>query len=344
VTILVTGAAGFVGSHVVDRLLARGDTVVGLDNFDPFYDPAVKRRNLSGALANRRFTLVEADLRDAAATADALARAKPHAVVHLAAQAGVRPSIAKPQLYVDVNVTGTLHLLDAMKRAGCSRLLYGGTSSVYGASGKPPFKESDPADRPVSPYAATKRAAELLCHTWHVIHGLRVTVLRFFTVYGPRQRPEMAIHKFARLLLAGEAIPRFGDGSSVRDYTYVDDVVDGVVKALERIDEGPGFDVFNLGEQQTCSLTTLLELLAKELRVPLKVDAQPDQPGDVPATCADLTKSRRGLGYDPKVALPEGIRRFVAWLREQPSTAAEPVAAAPKGAASLRPPRDRGAR
>ena len=312
--ILVTGAAGFIGSHLTDRLLARGDTVIGLDNFDPYYDPAIKRRNLRGALASKAFTLVEGDLRDRPNVLALLAQQKPDKVVHLAAQAGVRPSLAKPQLYVDVNVTGTLNLLDAMVAAGVKRLVYGGTSSAYGASAKSPFQESEPADRPVSPYAATKRAGELLAHVYHAIHGLRVTVLRFFTVYGPRQRPEMAIHKFARLMLKGEKLPRFGDGSSVRDYTYVDDILDGVVKAA---DHDEGFGVYNLGESQTYTLTRLLELLSKELGVPAKIDAMPDQPGDVPATCADITRSRRVLGYDPRVGLEEGIHRFVVWLREE---------------------------
>ncbi len=312
--ILVTGAAGFIGSTLVDRLLARGDAVTGLDDFDPFYDPAIKRRNLASASASPRFKLLEVDLRDRAAMAAALAAERPDVVVHLAAQAGVRPSIAKPQLYVDVNVTGTLHLLEAMTAAGCKRLVYGSTSSVYGAGSKPPFKEDDVADRPISPYAATKRAAELLCATWHALHGLRVTVLRFFTVYGPRQRPEMAIHKFARLMLAGQPIPRFGDGSTVRDYTYVDDILDGVVRAVDRDD---GFDVFNLGESQTYSLDQLVALLAQELGVAPKIEKLPDQAGDVPATCADITKARRVLGYDPRVALPEGIRRFAQWLRAE---------------------------
>src|SRR5262245_54981446 len=306
--ILVTGAAGFIGSHLCDRLLARGDAVVGFDNFDPFYDPAIKRRNLRGAAASKAFTLIEGDLRDRASVIAALERTKPEKVVHLAAQAGVRPSISKPQLYVDVNVTGTLNLLDAMTASGCKRMVYGGTSSVYGACSKPPFKEEDAADRPISPYAATKRAAELLCHTWHALHGLRVTVLRFFTVYGPRQRPEMAIHKFARLMLDGKPVQRFGDGSSVRDYTYVDDILDGVVKG---VDHDEGFDVFNLGESQTYSLDRLVALLAEELGVTPQIEALPDQAGDVPATCADITKARRVLGYDPRVALPEGIRRFV---------------------------------
>ena len=316
--ILVTGAAGFIGSTLVDRLLARGDAVTGLDDFDPFYDPAIKRRNLAGASASPRFKLLEVDLRERAALLAALAAEKPDVVVHLAAQAGVRPSIVKPQLYVDVNVTGTLNLLDAMTAAGCRRLVYGSTSSVYGAGSKPPFTEQDVADRPISPYAATKRAAELLCATWHALHGMRVTVLRFFTVYGPRQRPEMAIHKFARLMLAGQPIPRFGDGSSVRDYTYVDDILDGVVKAVDRDD---GFDVFNLGESQMHSLDQLVALLAKELGVTPKIQQLPDQAGDVPATCADITKSKRVLGYDPRVALPEGIRRFVQWLRAEPPAA-----------------------
>jgi UDP-glucuronate 4-epimerase len=316
--ILVTGAAGFIGSTLVDRLLGRGDAVTGLDDFDPFYDPAIKRRNLAQASASPRFRLLEVDLRDRSAMQAALAAEKPDVVVHLAAQAGVRPSILKPQLYVDVNVTGTLNLLDAMTAAGCRRLVYGSTSSVYGAGSKPPFTEQDVADRPISPYAATKRAAELLCHTWHALHGLRVTVLRFFTVYGPRQRPEMAIHKFARLMLAGQPIPRFGDGSSLRDYTYVDDILDGVVKAVDRDD---GFDVFNLGESQMNSLDQLVALLAKELGVTPRIEKLPDQAGDVPATCADITKSRRVLGYDPRVALPEGIRRFVQWLRAEPPAA-----------------------
>lgn len=312
--ILVTGAAGFIGSHLADRLLARGDEVVAFDNFDPYYDPAIKRRNLRGALANRRFRLIEADLRDRAAVRSALLSARPEKVVHLAAQAGVRPSLERPQHYVDVNVTGTLHLLDAMVESGCKRLIYGGTSSVYGAASKPPFKESEAADRPISPYAATKRAAELLAHTWHAIHGLRVTILRFFTVYGPRQRPEMAIHKFARLMLAGRPTPRFGDGSSVRDYTYVDDILDGVIKA---VDHDEGYGVYNLGESETHSLDELLELLGQAIGVKPILDRQPDQAGDVPATCADITAARRVLGYDPRVSLAEGIGRFVAWLRAE---------------------------
>ncbi|MBL8842524.1 MAG: SDR family NAD(P)-dependent oxidoreductase [Planctomycetes bacterium] len=312
--ILVTGAAGFIGSHLTDRLLARGDTVAGFDNFDPYYDPAIKRRNLRGAHASPRFELIEADLRDRAAVLAALARVKPDKVVHLAAQAGVRPSLQRPQHYVDVNVTGTLNLLDAMVASGCKRIVYGGTSSVYGASSESPFREEQAADRPISPYAATKRAAELLCHTWHAIHGLRVTVLRFFTVYGPRQRPEMAIHKFARLMLAGQPIQRFGDGSSVRDYTYVDDILDGVVKG---VDHDEGYGIYNLGESQTYSLTTLLQMLSKALGVPARIEGQPDQPGDVPATCADISRSRRVLGYDPRVPLEEGIARFVAWLQRE---------------------------
>jgi UDP-glucuronate 4-epimerase len=312
--ILVTGGAGFIGSHLVDRLLARGDEVAVLDNFDDFYDPAIKRRNLAAAARHPKFRLIEADLRDAAAVRAALQSARPEKIVHLAAQAGVRPSLQRPQHYVDVNVTGTLHLLQAMVETGCKRLVYGGTSSVYGASGKPPFAESDAADRPVSPYAATKRAAELLCHTWHAIHGLRVTVLRFFTVYGPRQRPEMAIHKFARLMLAGQPIPRFGDGRTVRDYTYVDDILDGVVKAT---DHDEGYGVYNLGESETHTLSELIELLAKELGVAARVDKQPDQQGDVPATCADITRARAVLGYAPSVPLRDGMRRFVAWLREE---------------------------
>jgi UDP-glucuronate 4-epimerase len=238
---------------------------------------------------------------------------RPDKVVHLAAMAGVRPSIERPQVYQEVNVGGTLNLLDAMVGAGCTRLVFGSTSSVYGAASRPPFKETDVADRPVSPYAATKRAAELMVYTYHHLHGLRATCLRFFTVFGPRQRPEMAIHRFARLILSGEPVPMFGDGSSVRDYTYVDDVMDGIKKALD-FDEGYG--IYNIGECRMTRLRDLVDMIAEALGKTARIQQLGDQPGDVPATGADIAKARRVLGYDPKVPIEEGIRRFAAWLRE----------------------------
>ena len=314
--ILVTGAAGFIGSTLTDRLLARGDEVLGFDNFDPFYDPRLKRENLESALQNARFRLVEGDLRNREAMQRAAVDFRPERVVHLAAMAGVRPSIERPEVYQEVNVGGTLNLLDAMRASGCRRLVYGSTSSVYGASAKPPFREDEPADRPVSPYAATKRAGELLAHTYHHLHDLQVTCLRFFTVYGPRQRPEMAIHSFCRMMLAGQTIPMFGDGSSTRDYTYVDDIMDGVLKAVD-LDEG--FGVYNLGESETVRLGDLVQMLAEALGVEARIEKLGDQPGDVPTTCADIRRAREVLGYDPQVNIREGIRRFVAWLRERSS-------------------------
>ena len=312
--ILVTGAAGFIGSHLADHLLGRGDEVLGLDNFDDYYDPAIKRRNLARALDHESFDLQEADLRDAEAVAACMSRFRPEVVVHLAAKAGVRASIHQPRLYQEVNVGGTLNLLEAMRETGCDRLVYGSTSSVYGQASKPPFREDAPADRPVSPYAATKRAGELLAHSYHHLHDLRVTCLRFFTVYGPRQRPEMAIHYFSRLMLEGKPIPFFGTGNSFRDYTYVDDILDGVVKA---VDHDEGFGVYNLGESETTELSHLVKMLADALGVEAKLDRQGDQPGDVPATCADIQRAREVLGYNPKTSIEEGIRRFAAWLLDE---------------------------
>ena len=310
--ILVTGAAGFIGSHLTERLLDRGDEVVGFDNFDPYYDPALKHENLAQAKQSGRFHLIQADLRDRAAVRRALEEHTPEKVVHLAAMAGVRPSIERPHVYQEVNVGGTLNLLDAMVECGVRRLVHGSTSSVYGDSSKPPFPESDAADRPLSPYAATKRAAELLAHTYHHLHGLRITCLRFFTVYGPRQRPEMAIHRFARLMLDGQPVPMFGDGSSSRDYTYVDDIVHGILGALDR---DHGFAVYNLGEQDRTTLADLIRLLGQALGAEPKIERFDDQPGDVRTTCADISAARRDLGYDPSFPLERGLAEFAAWLR-----------------------------
>jgi len=318
-SILLTGGAGFIGSHLGERLLQRGDRVVAVDNFDPFYDPALKRDNVMPCLTNPRYRLVSADIRDAPAMEAILQEERFDAVVHLAARAGVRPSIAEPVLYADVNLRGTAVLLEACRRSGVKRFVFGSSSSVYGNQNKVPFSEDDPVANPVSPYAATKAAGELLCYAQHHIHGFDVTCLRFFTVYGPRQRPEMAIHKFAREILDGRPLPRFGDGSSERDYTYVDDIIEGVVRAMDR---PAGFRIYNLGESRRVPLATLIALLEKEIGAPAKIQALPDQPGDVRTTWADIARARADLEYDPKVPIEEGIRRFVAWLSEKRAAAA----------------------
>ncbi|MFG0316603.1 MAG: GDP-mannose 4,6-dehydratase [Planctomycetota bacterium JB042] len=308
--ILVTGAAGFIGSTLSEALTARGDEVVGFDNFQPFYDPRIKRRNLETLLAGERFAFVEGDLRRPDDLARAFSGGAVDAVVHLAAMAGVRPSIEDPVLYSDINLTGTMHLLEAMRAAGTTRMMFGSSSSVYGGSKDVPFREDAVADRPVSPYAATKRSGEVLCHTYHHLHGFDVACLRFFTVYGPRQRPEMAIHKFTRKIVRGEAIPFFGDGSSRRDYTFVADIVDGVVRAV-----GPaeGFRIYNLGGSRTTSLAELVEKIASRVGKEAVLDRQPDQPGDVPITFADVSRAEEELGYAPKTSIDEGLDRFVEW-------------------------------
>ncbi len=308
---LVTGGAGFIGSHLVDRLLARGDEVVVLDNFNDFYDPALKRRNCADHMDDRSYRLVEGDLRSADDCRAAFEGGIDQ-VIHLAAMAGVRPSLKNPGLYVDVNLKGTANLYDAALDAGCKNVVFASSSSVYGANEKVPFSEDDAVDHPVSPYAATKKAGELLSHTYHHIHGMDIACLRFFTVYGPRQRPEMAIHLFARLILEGKPLPVFGDGHSRRDYTYIDDIVDGVLRAMER---SSGYRIYNLGESQTIELRELVAVLEEALGKQAVIDWQPDQPGDVPRTWADVTRAREELGYSPSVDIREGIRRFVAWLR-----------------------------
>lgn len=314
----MTGGAGFIGSHLCRRLAERGEDVVALDNFDPFYDPAVKRsavRELHGA---GRFQLVEADIRDPAGMDSGLREAGvdgAEVVVHLAARAGVRPSIQEPLLYSRVNLDGTVAVLELARRLGCARFVFGSSSSVYGDGEKVPFSEGDEVDRPISPYAATKRAGELLCRTYRELYGLSVVCLRFFTVYGPRQRPDLAIHKFTRLLAAGRPVPVFGDGGTERDYTWVDDILMGVEGAIAYTAAHPGaFELFNLGESRTTTLARLVELISASLGVTPRIRRLPPQPGDVRRTFADVARARALLGYAPATPVEVGIPRFVDWF------------------------------
>jgi len=307
--ILVTGGAGFIGSHTVDALLARGDEVWVLDNFNDFYDPGIKRANAE-ALDGAR--VVEGDIRDEECLDRLFAEGQFGAVVHLAAMAGVRPSLEAPLLYEDVNVRGTLLLLERIRRVDGCRFVLASSSSVYGSNENVPFREVDDIHHPVSPYAATKRAGELHAFTYHHLYGIPTTCLRFFTVYGPRQRPEMAIHKFVRMASAGESLPFYGDGTTARDYTYIDDIVQGVVAAIDHCE---GYEIYNLGESQTTTLSELVESVGSALGVEVVLDRQPMQPGDVVITYADISKARERLGYAPETLLAEGMVRFVEWYR-----------------------------
>ena len=308
--ILVTGGAGFIGSHVAETLLGRGDEVWVLDNFNDFYDPAIKRGNLALLPGVH---LLEGDVRDEEFVARAFAEVPFDAVIHLAAMAGVRRSLIDPLEYTDVNIRGTQILLRQLEQRPDVRFVFASSSSVYGGNEKVPFSEEDDIHQPVSPYAATKRAGELLCFTHHHLYHNAISCLRFFTVYGPRQRPEMAIHKFVRMVLAGEPIPFFGDGSSRRDYTYIDDIVDGVVRALDRAN---GYRIYNLGEASTISLSELVEVIGEAVgRTPI-LDRHPMQPGDVLITYADVSRAGAELGYRPRTPLREGIERFMHWYRE----------------------------
>ncbi|HEY0080566.1 MAG TPA: GDP-mannose 4,6-dehydratase [Pyrinomonadaceae bacterium] len=314
--ILVTGGAGFIGSHLVERLLAEGGwRVTVVDDFNEFYSPEVKRRNVAALLGRDEFRLFEADIRDRAALARLFAEESFDSVVHLAARAGVRPSLAEPLLYAETNINGTLNLLELARASGVKQFVFGSSSSVYGINAKVPFSEEDPITQPISPYAATKAAGELLCHTYSHLHGLRSVCLRFFTVYGARQRPDLAIHKFAHLIDAGRAIPVFGDGTTRRDYTYIDDIIMGVRAAIDYT--ASDYEVINLGESRTVELRELIALLEAALGRRASIDRQPAQPGDVPQTFADISKARRLLGYNPQTQIEEGIRRFVEWFRQE---------------------------
>ncbi len=313
--VLVTGAAGFIGSHCCSALLGSGLAVVGIDNFDPFYDRTIKEEGLRDLHDHERFAFVEGDIRDDEAVRTTLKDVD--VVLHLAARAGVRPSIQDPGLFASINVEGTARLLETCRQSGVRRFVFGSSSSVYGDTTPVPFREDAPALDPISPYAATKRAAELLCRVHTHLYGARIAALRLFTVYGARQRPDLAIHRFTQLLANGLPIQQFGDGSSERDYTHVDDIVSGILAAVRWTEpDDPTYEVFNLGESRTVRLDYLIELIASILGVQPGIEISPRQPGDVEKTCADITKAGQILGYDPRVAIEDGIARFVDWYRE----------------------------
>jgi UDP-glucuronate 4-epimerase len=311
---LVTGAAGFIGSHVAEALLARGDEVVGLDNFEACYSPDTQRRNVQAALAHARYTAVEGDIRSTTTVEHAFGTGPFDAVIHLAARAGVRPSLLDPAGYTETNVTGTALLLEAARARDVGHFLFASSSSVYGARSTAPFRESDSVDEPASPYAATKRAGELLAATFYHLYGLPVACLRFFTVYGPRQRPDMAIHRFTRLIDAGQDVEVYGGGYSERDYTFIEDVVDGVLRALDR---PRGYRIYNLGTNRTVSLMALIDLISERLDREPRIVRLPNQPGDVPLTYADISLARDELGYEPATKLEDGIAKFVDWYRKE---------------------------
>ena len=314
--ILVTGGAGFIGSHLVEKLLADGHDPAIVDDFNDFYDPQIKRANISSVA--KQIALHDLDLRDGEKVATLFRNQKFEAIFHLAARAGVRPSIQDPQLYYDTNVAGTLHLLEGARSSGVARFIFASSSSVYGAARKVPFSEEEHLTQTLSPYAATKIAGEFLCSTYSHLYQMRIVALRYFTVYGARQRPDLAIHQFTRKIQAGEPIDQFGDGTTRRDYTYIDDIIQGTVAALKYDDRasrtGGLFDVFNLGESETVQLKDLIAAIEKTLGKKAKINRLSEQPGDMRLTCADISKARKLLGYNPKTKFEDGLPKFVDWL------------------------------
>ncbi len=312
--ILITGCSGFIGSHLCENLVGEHN-VFGLDNFCDFYDPGIKWNNIKTLQTNDNFFLFETDIRDDKSLESIFSENKFDLIIHLAAMAGVRPSIADPKLYTEVNINGTVNLLEQCKKHGIRNFIFASSSSVYGNNKKVPFSEVDNVDNPISPYAFTKKAGELICHTYHHLYKISILCLRLFTVYGPRQRPDLAIHKFARLMLNGKAIPVYGDGTTQRDYTYIDDIIDGILKAIEFVQTGYHYEIFNLGESQTISLNRMIETLEKALGIKAKKELLPLQPGDVERTYADISKSRKILGYNPQTDFEEGVAKFVEWIK-----------------------------
>lgn len=311
--ILITGAAGFIGSNLVDALLKTSYQIMGIDNFDPFYDRTIKIHNIENALHNPDYQFKEGDISDFDFTGECFSIFKPDIIVHLAAKAGVRPSLTDPKAYYDVNVMGTLNLLELMKKNNINKMLYASSSSVYGNNEKVPFSETDIVDFPISPYAASKKAGELICHTYHHLYNFDIFCLRFFTVYGPRQRPDLAICKFTKSILSGEQISLYGNGSTSRDYTHIDDIIQGIKGSIERI---KGFDIINLGGSKTITLIDLVKILEKHTGRKARLRYLPMQDGDVIRTYADITKARTILEYNPKIDIHTGIRNYIKWFRQ----------------------------
>lgn len=324
-TVLVTGGAGFIGSHLCDHLLREGHKVVVIDNFNTFYNPNIKESNILEiqSMMQREnidldhFTVLRKDIRELEAVNEVFSNFSIDIIVHLAAMAGVRPSITDPILYNDVNIKGTVNLLEMAKKYNINKFVFASSSSVYGNNEKVPFSEQHNVDLPISPYAATKKAGELLCYTYHSLYDINMACLRFFTVYGPRQRPDLAIHKFTKLIFNEEEIPFYGDGSTERDYTYIDDIIDGITKTIDWIGQGKGkFEVFNLGESRTINLRRMVETLEQVVGKKATLKKLPMQPGDVQRTFADVSKAKEMLGYNPIMDFEEGIKRFVDWYRK----------------------------
>lgn len=313
-SILVTGGAGFIGSHLVDRLLQAGERVTVLDNFNDFYNPAIKRENIAPHLKNANFRLIEGDIRDTALVDKTFAEGRFDQVIHIAAMAGVRPSLKNPRLYHDVNLNGTMNILEGMRQHKVPHLIFASSSSVYGNNERVPFSEADPVDNPISPYAATKKAGELLCYTYHHLFGIKTACLRFFTVYGPRQRPEMAINLFTERIYCGEEISLFADGLSQRDYTYIDDIIDGIIAARAADYD---YEIINLGRSDTVQLSHLVAKLELLIGRKAKIVKKPTQPGDVDRTFADISKAKRMFGFEPKVSIDDGLRLFVDWYMKK---------------------------
>jgi len=309
---LVTGGAGFIGSHLCENLLNDTNSIVCLDNFDSYYDPNIKYRNIKKIKNHLNFNLVEGDILDWELLRQLFKDNRFDIIVHLAARAGVRPSIQNPRLYQKVNIEGTINLLELSCQHKVNKFIFASSSSVYGNNKKVPFSENDSVDHPISPYAATKKAGELITHTFYSLYDLPVTCLRFFTVYGPRQRPDMAIHKFTRLINEGKEIPVFGNGKSRRDYTYIDDIIAGVLLSIKKC---KGYNIFNLGESKTIELHNLITLIENGLNKKAKIKRLPEQPGDMKKTYADITKAKRELGYKPSFTLQDGINEFITWYR-----------------------------
>jgi UDP-glucuronate 4-epimerase len=310
--ILITGGAGFIGSSLVDSLLKQDYEIVCLDNFDNFYDKEIKLRNIQNAIEDSKYHLVEGDIRNKNLLNGLFEKHNFQLIIHLAAKAGVRPSVESPQEYFEVNINGTINILECAKEHGVKKIIFASSSSVYGNNSKVPFSEADFVDYPISPYAASKKAGELICFTYHELYKIDISCLRFFTVYGPRQRPDLAIHKFARLILEGKPIPVYGDGSYKRDFTYVEDIVFGINQTIKSLS---GFRVYNLGNSRTISVLEMIKELEKALEKKAQIDFRPLQPGDVKLTFADISSAKKDLQYNPKFDFSSGIRNFVEWLK-----------------------------